>query len=352
MRNRWRALSLLCFALFGSSRVASAGVPKPAPGVEATLVVDGVQAGNVDDFVAPNTSSEVVVERQGADYFQHKHLGMLEVSDVEFTIGSDVGAPVLAFITSSLQASFLRKNGSLAAGGTQYEFFNALVTEIGFPALDLSSTTPARISVALAPEYIRVTRPNKPKPPRDGVALGGLSSSRFKVSLADLDTSGVVRVDRFFVKHKISENPIGEARDYEKEPGSTDISNLALYVKPENAASFFAWHEDFVVRGNCADADEKNGTIEYRAIDGGPGFDVQLSGVGISAIRDYVLDDVRVVRIDLYVERIALTRPSGKEGAAAPGSKASKRKPAKAIRKTVGARRPIPGKPSSGKLIR
>ena len=65
------------------------------------------------------------------------------------------------------------------------------------------------------------------------------------------------------MKQKVTENAIGEQRDYQKEPTSVEIPNLVITLAESHADEFYRWHEDFVIKGNNGEDREKGGTLEY-----------------------------------------------------------------------------------------
>lgn len=341
---------------------ARADAPKPAPGVAATLSIEGVAAGAIGDFEVPRADSDVMLVPQADGVPAKKHIGMLRYAATDFTIGANAATAMTDWIAATLQLQHLRKNFAVTSGATRHDFFNAVISRIVFPALGASSPGPAWAAVEVTPEYARSAQLRR-DPSRDDAAsvpaLAGLSSRLFGVALDGLDTKTIVRVDPFSVTISIAEDRIGVSRDYVKEPGTVVFSDLSLYLRPADAASFVAWHQDFVVLGNCGDDKEKSGRVEYYTEGGKLAFTVHLSGVGISAIREFVIGDVPVLKVDLYVERMEFVRARDLEGAGAPapkkqGTRAAgpPRKAAAAtpLRRVIGKRRPIPGRKPSGKI--
>ena len=61
----------------------------------------------------------------------------------------------------------------------------------------------------------------------------------------------------------MTENAVGEMRDYEKEPASIEFPNLVITFPESHADEFYKWHEDFVIKGNNGQDKEKGGSLEY-----------------------------------------------------------------------------------------
>ncbi len=101
----------------------------------------------------------------------------------------------------------------------------------------------------------------------------------FRLQIDGLDATKVSRIEGLTIVSKAAENPAGEPRDLQKEAATLEISNLVMTLAESGIAGWKAWFEDFVVKGNNADANEKNGSLEYLTNDK---QGVQLAILGIS----------------------------------------------------------------------
>ena len=229
-----------------------------------------------------------------------------------------------------------RKNAVIDAPDGQREFFNALVDEVRIPRLDAASGGSKGIAVRFAPEYTRYTKGVSKTTVSRTTPL--FSTSSFRFSLDGVSTKGVRRIDELAIKLKVAESAVGELRDYQKEPGKLEFPNIRLYVGPTNAADLVAWHEDFVLKGNCGDDKEKSGSIELLSADGKQTLvELKLFNVGIFGLHDVTLDGTRAVQVDLYVERMELLYKG-----AAPAE-------APAAEMTVTSRKLVPDRIPSGR---
>jgi hypothetical protein len=95
-------------------------------------------------------------------------------------------------------------------------FTNALITEIGFPALDAASKDAAKMTIKLSPEYTRytVTSSGEVIPKPDSQAQKKWLSSNFRLRIDGLaaDTREVIKLEALVFKQKFVEHPIGESR--------------------------------------------------------------------------------------------------------------------------------------------
>jgi hypothetical protein len=77
---------------------------------------------------------------------------------------------------------------------------------------------------------------------------------------------------------------LGEKRDSEFARATIDVGNLVINVPDAFLAPVYAWHEDFVVRGNSGPDRERVGVLEYRSADGKSLLTLNLFNLGIFRI--------------------------------------------------------------------
>jgi hypothetical protein len=178
------------------------------------------------------------------------------------------------WIQDLLNHKYLRKHGALIDADYRYversrlDFVNALITEVGFPALDAASKAACRMTVKFAPEFTRMKMAQgsslKKSMPGLGVQKRWLPANfRLKIDGLEEACSRVSQIEALVIKHPVSERGIGDVRDYEREPTAVEIPNLVITVPELHAGQFYRWHEDFVIRGNNGPDKEKSGTLEY-----------------------------------------------------------------------------------------
>jgi hypothetical protein len=76
--------------------------------------------------------------------------------------------------------------------------------------------------------------------------------ANFKLVIPGLDCANVNKIAELVLKRKVIEG----------EP-ELEIPNLVVTLSESSAETWYAWHEDFVVKGNCGEEKEKSGTLEY-----------------------------------------------------------------------------------------
>lgn len=85
------------------------------------------------------------------------------------------------------------------------------------------------------------------------------------------------------------------------------VSNLTLVVDERAAASLYAWHEEFAVRGNSKKV--RMATLDYLCSDQSTMFRLTLRNLGIAKCSPAVADEesgVVGVRAEMYVEGISV----------------------------------------------
>ncbi|MDP4219800.1 MAG: phage tail protein [Bacteroidota bacterium] len=202
--------------------------------------------------------------------------------------GGQIGiqvVPVSGSIYKWVKASFdkstgARKSGELHAADfkrdskSSREFKDALVTEIGFPGCDGSSKDPGFLNLKFAPEIIRYKKgsgnADVSKFAIDGKIQKKWLPANFRLKIDGMDdaSSRVNKIEALVVKQSVATDNIGEARDYQKEPGHIDFPNLSVSIPSQYAKDFYDWHEDFAVNGNTGKPSYKHGSLEYLNAEG------------------------------------------------------------------------------------
>lgn len=239
--------------------------------------LDGIMAGWVQSAEGGHATSDVVAEKLGPDHIVRKHIAGVKYEDITVNCGTGMSKGFYQWIKDSFDHKYSRKNGAVVAANYNHQeisrltFSNALITEVGFPALDASSKDAAKMSIKWKPEYTRQT-----------MNLGGGGSisgkfamdqkvqkkwlpANFRLRIDGLDEpcQRVNKIEALVVKQKVIEHAVGELRDYEQEPATLEIPNLVITFPESHADLFYKWHEDFVIKGNNGDAAEKSGSLDY-----------------------------------------------------------------------------------------
>src|SRR5579864_8436210 len=276
------------FAMVDSPALPDAAGIHPGP-----MKVGGVfcdlgesPAGFISSAEGGNAFADVVNEKIGADHLSRKHLAGVKYEDITITAGTGMSKGFYNWLSTSVAGSGRSMSGSIKGADasfkifTRTDFFNALVSEVGMPALDAASKDAAKMTIKFRPELTR-----------RAVATGSLSSpkgtfqskwltSNFKFTLNGVDATHVNKIEALTIKMNYTEESEGLGQLTEIE-----IPNIKLSVVESAATDFIKWHEDFVIKGNNSVDSEKEGRLSFLASDLKTElFRLDLFGVGIFAL--------------------------------------------------------------------
>jgi tail tube protein gp19 len=300
-----------------SAAATAAGKGRTYSAANFSLSLDGINVGPLAAVEGGAVAAEVVVENAGPDNIRKKHVAGVKYEELAFDVG--LGAkPVIEWITSTWQGKQPRKSGSVQMADFSYnvrgerQFANALITGTTIPTLDGSSKETGYLTVTIAPESVREmggsgAKAATNKSDRQKMWL----RSNFSFELGDLPGKRVARIESFTVGQKVTEDQVGEFRDLEKQPGTLVFPDLKVTLSQADAEPWAKWHEEFVIKGNNGDAQEKNGAIVFLS----PNMKDELGRINLfncgifrfgTPRLEANANRVALVTADLYCERMEL----------------------------------------------
>lgn len=288
-------------ALAGARWAVPAQAATPAPGPRAglgpgatvtvyDLSLDGVGTTHLRSVTGGGGFADVT------DTDGQKSLGPVHYEDLAVQTGppSAVVTPwILAFLANAPEARTGVIQG-LSGDKTVLStlaFTDALITEVGFPALDVDSKDPALLSLDFASANNKFTRGGEPRGGKEKQKAPWLASN-FKLAIDGLDTSKVNKVDGITITQAYKEPLV--------------LPSLQFTMAETSSDSWFAWFESFVVQGNTDD--ERGGSLSYLAPNGATLLTLSLEHLG--PVRFNVdrpggaSESIRRVTFELYVEHI------------------------------------------------
>lgn len=239
------------------------------------IQLGGTAAGWVQNVRGGHATSDVVTEKMGPDHILRKHIAGVKYEEIALKVGTGMSKAFYDWIKSTFARAYGRVDGAIQTctydlkEQSRLEFFQALISEIGFPALDAASKDAALLTLKFQPETTRMK-------PGSKAAVSGLPAktrpkpwllSNFRLKIDGLDCTRVSKIGALVVAQKNSLHAVGELRDYQTEPTSVEIPNLVVTLAESHAKEFYDWHEDFVIRGNNGEDKTKGGTLEYLSPD-------------------------------------------------------------------------------------
>jgi phage tail-like protein len=291
------------------------------------LELDGAFAGWLDSVEGGQATADVVAEKLGTDFrYQKKHLGGIKYADITLTCGTGMNKAFYEWLAASFDVirPGPRKSGAIVATDFQAQererlaFRNALVAQLDLPALDASSRAPAQLTVTLTPESTERSVGHKGTVGFPTQA-DKWRSSDFRLTIDGLTdaTSRALKIDAISLRQKIAIDAVGQSRDVRPVDGGLDFSNVAVTVADSHAQSFYDWFQDFAIKGNAGDAQERAGTLDYLDVHQTPVFSIRFQNLGIfevAADKVTTADALRSDKASFYVERIDLKYSVGWSG--------------------------------------
>jgi hypothetical protein len=303
-----------------SLRTSAEGVmAHPAAGSFA-LELDGQIVDSLKSAEGGFPKAPVIEEPLPNAAFLKKHIGPPRFQDIVIQCNPVMPRPLFDWIAASLNMASLRKNGAIITTNidrkelSRLQFNNALITEIGFPASDGSSKEPAYLTVKFAPEFTTPLAGSGSLIPMP-LAKGQpklWAASNFRLTIPGLNCSNVSKIEALTIKQTVTENPVGQIRDYQKEPAKLEFPNLVISLAESSAGTFYAWFQDMVIKGNSGENNEKSGTLEF--LD--PSLKATLLTItfhhlGIFGFtpekQEANIDRIKQVKVEMYCEQMTLT---------------------------------------------
>ena len=286
------ALSVGAWKPVFAMEAASAGVVRDlVPAVQKvghiSFTLDGAPAGFLSFAVGGNATSDVIEQKVEGELFTRKHIAGVKYEDITINFGTGMSKGFYDWIKSSFSGKTTPHSGAVGAADVNFKVFqtmdfrNALITEIGFPALDAASKDAAKMTLKFQPEFTRIST-------KVGGTIGSVPHvqekwlvSNFKLTINGLNTSFVSKVDAINVKLDFA---AGETTRLNQLVG-INIPNLKIRIAEAHAQDFVSWHEDFVINGNNSPENEKIGSLSFLSNDlKTEFFRLDFSGLGIFAL--------------------------------------------------------------------
>lgn len=240
------------------------------------LELDGAIAGFLTGFSGGSAVGDVMKEKPDKDFVQQKRLVGYRVEPITIEAAPSMSKSFYEWIKSSIEPRprFLRKNGAIVELDSGYRelgrriFTNALITEVEFPGCDASSKDSAGIAVTFSPEKVMLS------PAKGGAFKHDPKKEKWVRSTFNLQIQGLesglkrtAKIEPIEVKIATAPAAVGAERLSSVQPMAIEVPNLVITIDASGVAPFYAWHEDFVIRGNNSKERERTGVLNYLSSD-------------------------------------------------------------------------------------
>ena len=233
-----------------------------------SLSLEGVNVGYLRAVAGGAAVGTVVVDNVGPDNIQKKHVAGVRYEPLSFDAGLD-SKPLVDWVRDAWQGKSSRKSGSVQVLDHNYnvvgdrQFTDALITGTTVSALDQATgKNPLVLTITVAPESVREVG-GSGKAQASTAKAKSMLSSNFRFEMGDLETSWVKRIEPFTVGQRVTEDEVGEMRTPMKQPSTLEFPNLKIRMAARSYPGWSKWQEEFLLKGNGGDAQEKNGAIVF-----------------------------------------------------------------------------------------
>jgi phage tail-like protein len=273
--------------------------------------------------------AEPVTSMVGASTHVHKYAGKPKYDDITFTVGMAMSPAFWNWVGATLANKAERRNGALvgydfhAHERSRRSFYDALIAEVGFPALDASSKSAAQLSIKIAPERLTYKKGDNSRLTlsyaKDEVVNQKkwlTCNFRFELERFKGDPSlRNAKVEAFVVKQNIITHPVGYEMDARKELGRFEIPQLQVTFPEANLDRWMEWYDKAVKHGNRHDQ-YTTGSITYLDSDADTELmRLEIGGVSLLSLEiekyEAGKDGIAKVKAALNVESVKLVAGKG-----------------------------------------
>jgi hypothetical protein len=295
-------------------------VKKAETGNRFELAIDGTASTayfkSVDGgFMRAGLMDEAI----GPDNYRIKHASVVDIEPVSLEFGFSGAGSVLKWIQSSWNKEYSRRNGQITHANFDleaifaHEFYDALITETSFPALDGTSRDPAYIKIKIQPERVVTNKVVH------GSRISGVASSKqklwlcscFRLRIDGLDNVEFTnRIEPFTIKQGVRKFYTGRDHLPQIEPTKIEFPGLSGTIALGYADSLLDWHKTYM-HGQADTKHQRTGSLEFLAPDKREVlFRINLFEVGIPyaglAASSSSSDAIKRVKFELYVGRMEI----------------------------------------------
>jgi hypothetical protein len=269
--------------------------PSTAAQQYVALEVGGVKAGTARSASGGNARGGVTGS------LANKRVFGVEYTAITVTGGGAMKKVFWDWVGGAVAGTGPMKSGALvgyAANGQvrwRQSYQDGRISEVEFPALSGSDQQTIELRVVFQPrKTTRESASGTVQTQGQGAASWLANQYALTISGVEEATSHVVRIEPLLVRTAAT---------------NADISNLVIYVPSSQAEPLYAWHDDFVIKGN---GKEKTGTLTYLGSGGASDVlaTIGFRGLGILEVGLDPASNGQQTRAEMYVESMTFsTKP-------------------------------------------
>jgi hypothetical protein len=265
--------------------------------------------------------ANVVDDAVGSDPQRVKQISSVDIDPISLEFGLAGANDMLQWIKGSWDRKYSRRNGQIThadfnmKAAFEHEFYEALITETTFPALDGASKDAGYLKCKLQPERV-VTK----MLPGGGPQISGLLSPKqkmwtpaaFRFSIDGIDEMKFTnKLDSFTIKQGVKKFYTGSGRFPHIEPTNIQFPNISGTISLAYADKLLKWHNDYIHKhqGTIDPKAQKSGAIEFLSPDRNQTifrinlFEVGLLFVGIEPSTANK-EEIKRVKFEMYVHKM------------------------------------------------
>lgn len=295
-----------------SKRVAAAGLFElQIDGHKTTAYLKSVEGGHV--------KMSVTEEGVGHHHQKIKHLSVAEIEPITIDFGLSGAKDILKWIQASWRRDYSRRSGQITHANFdlyptyEVEFFEALITETIFPALDGSSKDAGYLKIKVQPERLIETKKDGTGARISGTEAGKqkqwiASSFRFHIEGIE-EMKYVNHIDSFTIKQGTKKLYTGLDRFPQIEPTKIDFPNITGTIAQGYTQNLIEWHKQSAYDGIKDPKSQKHGYIEFLGPDQKTViFRVMLDEMGLLSLSTAPStansDQIKRTKFELFVGRM------------------------------------------------
>jgi phage tail-like protein len=300
----------------------------PYFGGRFTLELDDKKAvGFVTSIDGGHFKADPVPSQIGGSNVITRYAGRPKYDDITITVGMAMSPAFWKWVKASLDNKPERRSGAIVGYDfnnkerTRRTFKNALISEIGFPALDAAAKSGALLTVKISPETLEFKDGDGSTLQMDQALNEAQKqkrwlSSNFRFALEKFKGDSAIRnakIEAFTVKQNVILNPLGPYLEPRKEIGKLELPMLQVSFAETQLAKWHEWYDKTVVKGS---PEQTTGAITYLGSDNNMELmRLDLENVGLSSLEidkyEAGKEAISRVKATLWIETMHLQPGKG-----------------------------------------